>query len=436
MSDAKAARVAALHALPPHARRAAQVRGIISRGAARVGRLCAGCGAAAALGLCFCGELGALSAKMEKCPHALLTLLHARELVRSNSTHRLLAALWPRGDAAVVVHGDAAGGGAAAAAWARVLRESAVDGRAPLVLFPASGALGVAAVRARFPAARGARLVLCEGTWCEARTLAKDLAALGATLCKLQPLPHPALFQACRRQPAPGKVSTAEAVALFCEEWLRAGQAPGAAAPFPLPPPPLPPPLGPPAAPFSQALHLHAARLPTVRSSHAQVTLLAVATLVDRAAAQTGLLGGPHSRGAGYRTWVLGPSCGPFLGAVPAWIVERVCEYAYGPGAAMPSGYLERARPRKGGGGGEGGEEEEEEEKGEEEEEEEATEEGRGVGGTNYYEGPGTVQIHPPLNRKSSKGGYPVASQFSRAPLSQCNKALRFFFAGYWLRGR
>ena len=185
--------------------------------------------------------------------------------------------------------------------------------------------------------------------------MARELALLGAAFVQLT-LPEAgvvSVFQAVRRQPAEGKVCTAEALAFLLEEmhaWRQRGQALVPPPPPPLPPPlPLPPDAAElPASPFAGP-HLHFAALPALASARAKALVLAAACLVDRHVKQTSMLGGRHSRGAGFRTWRLGAGAGPLLGGLPAHLVERICAFAYGEGRVAASGYFARTQARTGG---------------------------------------------------------------------------------------
>ena len=355
-----------LAALPPHARRAAQVSLLLQRDASRSARHCRGCGALPAL--CCCAEWRAQAAALAACPHAVSVFLHPRELHRSNSTHHCILALLGSGRAAAVVVAGAGGaaeaqgggsdcggdgdGGApfvsAARAYADVQAACAASGRSPVVLFPSAAALTVAQWRAASDAPRGGahHVILLDSTWSESQCMARELAALGADFVRLS-LPEAgvvSLFQACRKQPAEGKVCTAEALAYFFNELAGGGDV-AAGAPCG----------GSSGSPFAGP-HLHFALLPSLRSAQCRALLYALAVSVDRQSKQTGLIKGcaRSSRGAGFRTWRLGAGAGPWLGALPAWLLERVCELAYGRGGVCSSGYFPRSAGSSGGGGGGG----------------------------------------------------------------------------------
>jgi DTW domain-containing protein YfiP len=341
---------ASLLALPPQDRRNAQVSLLLEREKLRSSNHCA-CGTlrSQAPALCLCRRLSALASTFSSLPHAVSVFLHPRELHRNNSTHHLIVSLLRGHGEAVVVAGgstSAEGGEAAApsgfqsatAAFGRIQASCEAAGRTPLVLFPCAAALTVEEWRKSAPSA-SAHVVLLDSTWSEAQCVARELASRGATFVKLG-LPEggvASLFQACRRQPAEGKVCTAEALAYFFEE-LGGGCLQGL-------------PGGSSGSTFAGP-HLHTALLPSLTSHHAKALLTAVAMSVDRQVKQTGMLGSSkHSRGAGFRTWELGEGAGPLLGALPAHVLERVAELAYGRSSVCPSGYYQRGRFAKEGGG-------------------------------------------------------------------------------------
>jgi DTW domain-containing protein YfiP len=389
----------ALRTLPPQERRAAQVSLLLSRDQHKSSGHCV-CGTLPAY--CFCSELANLSPLFSTLHHHVSVFLHPRELHRNNSTHHLIQLLL-QGRCSTVVVAGCSGGEAApsaaspspafsscSAAYAAVLASCAATGATPVVLFPSASAASIPAWQAAaLPTpASPAHIILLDSTWSESLAMSRELAALGASFVSLAlpPAGLVSLFQACRRQPMEGKVCTAEALAYMLHE-LRGGGVP----PTTLPPqqqqqqqPPSP----------LAVTRLHTALLPALRSAHSQALLHALAVSVDRQTKQMGMLGGAASRGPGFRTWQLGvEGAGPFLGAVPAHVLERVCEYAYGPGAVCPSGFFRRfagqqSRQKAGGSSGSGG-------------------------------GAAEAALEP--------------WQARLAPLAQCSKALAAFAQGQWL---
>ena len=296
--------------LPPSGRREVQLVKILSRALDKTSkRLNCVCGPLPAY--CFCDVLNLERKKLVAMPHSLRVFLHPRELSRSNSTHRFLLSLFgSRGGFDVLGSsgGDAGGGfttSTTAEAWNRVGESCKVSGQRPCVLFPGAHSVPLQDWYARVPTEErtaGLHIVVLDSTWSESNSMARELASLGAPFVSLTETASPAsLFSACRKQAAPSKVCTAEAVAAMIGELGGAG------------------------------------------AYHSRVILYCCKALVDRVTRQTGLVG-PLARGPGYRTWSLGESgAGAFLGRLPTWILELVGEYAYGPGVGViPGGYFWR----------------------------------------------------------------------------------------------
>lgn len=138
--------------------------------------------------------------------HAAFVVLHAKEL-RRLSTHRVLVGVAGAGTAVV----DSKADGAMADVWAHVLSLCALDGRTPCVLYPSPDAVTAGELRARLspPARRaGLRVVLLDGTWSEARTLARSLPADVQFVTLDRRPPADSLFAPCRVQPQPTRVCT------------------------------------------------------------------------------------------------------------------------------------------------------------------------------------------------------------------------------------
>lgn len=329
---------------------------------------------------CMCKHLARERAKLFALRHAVQVFIHPRELSRSNSTHRLLLALFDDQTCGLEVvggvHGgsvegvvkekeegedkegeDKEGGGSTPPppgvtftstkeAWGRVLASCQRTGRTPAVLFPSPHSQPIPTWLASLTPqqrSKGAHVVALEATWSETSSMARELHALGAPFVSLSSLGGPSLFQPCRKQVAATKVCTAEAVALFLGECGH---------------------------PY-----------------HSKVLLDCLRTLVDRITRQTGLIC-PTARGSGHRTWELGEGGGEHLGRIPAWCVERIAEYAYGVGSVCPSFYRER---RAGG---------------------------------------GSVACSWEVGREGS--ALPPPSQYTQTPLAHASKSLYFFAAGHW----
>ena len=214
---------------PPSDVRAAQVARTLARTDARTGGRCGGCGLQVLppRSHCVCALVRPL-----RCRHAVTTVIHPCELARASSTHRLLARGLQACDTRVW---NTPAWPDVAAVWADVRAQCAVSGRAPAVLYPAPHAVPVAAFYAALPPrqrAAGLHLIVIDGTWSNARCIAKQLPALleppggGAAptdgcapvaVCVGPRQPH-TLFHPLRAQPSPGRVSTLEAVALVLDE--------------------------------------------------------------------------------------------------------------------------------------------------------------------------------------------------------------------------
>jgi len=221
--------------------------------------------------------------------------------------------------------------------------------------FPDASAVTAGELRGALPPAaraRGLRLVLLDGTWAEARTLARALPrdVRFVTLTERGGA-RASLFSPCRVQPHASRVCTAEAYAAALDDW-RAAAAGGSGGGHPEG-----------GGTTRRSSPLPEGHHPAVpRDALADAVRLCTRAHVDAYVRQAGLLGGPHSRGVGYRTWSLGvESGGAFFGALPATVVIAVAAFAYGEGAFAPaSGYVARWRAhgsssgRGGDGNGEG----------------------------------------------------------------------------------
>lgn len=273
--------------------RDAQLARVVERSVASTANKCVACGLLHRY--CACSSSAWRSSRMQlsRCPIALATILHSRELGRGTSTHRLLGHIFPDADTYVVKwRGDGF--------WAHIQTLCAADGRTPFVLFPSATAMSAREACVGLPRNR-IRVVVLDGHWKEAAKLASIIPPGVAfiTLSGTTDSNAVSLFQACRTQPAEGKLCTAEAVGCALDEIIGS-------------------------------------------SGYGSAIRSALRTFVDCHVRQLHLIGlGPHTRGVGYRTWTLGPSAGA-LGAVPAYLVELIANFAGH--AVAPSGYRPRDR--------------------------------------------------------------------------------------------
>lgn len=187
---------------------------------------------------CICGAGGVLKPLPSR--HSVTTIIHPCELARVSSTHILLklglaksatcvwnTEQWP--DVASV--------------WQHVRQECEATGQAPAFLYPSPHAVHVADYYRSLPPAQrraGLSLVVLDGTWSNAKCIAKELPGLleahrtmsasggsGGSTSRFVPAPVAVyvtprqpftLFHPLRRQPSPGRVSTVEAVALVFDD--------------------------------------------------------------------------------------------------------------------------------------------------------------------------------------------------------------------------
>ncbi|RYG54837.1 DTW domain-containing protein [archaeon] len=168
------------------------------------------------LQLCICGAFQQL-----RPPHAVTALIHFSELARSSSTHTVLAKSIPGTDVAVWNSPEHP---TATAVWDAVTAKCAVSGRTPVILYPSSDAVPVEDfVRSMRPEARaaGLHIVVLDGTWNTVRAIFSDLPT-SAPRIVVRPTTVFTLFSPLRTQPAPGRVSTVEAVACVFDEYAAA----------------------------------------------------------------------------------------------------------------------------------------------------------------------------------------------------------------------
>lgn len=271
--------------------RDAQLARVVARSVASNANKCATCGLLHRFCACSSPAWQISRQQLSSCRIALTTILHSRELGRGTSTHRLLGHIFPDADTYTVKRrGDGY--------WGHIEALCAVDGRTPFVLFPSATAVPVRDACAGLPRDR-IRLIVLDGHWAEASRLA-SIVPPTVQFVALSPTEQgPSLFQACRTQPAEGKLCTAEAVGCALDEI------------------------------YGSSVSGNAIRA-------------ALRTFVDSHVRQLHLIGlGPHKRGAGYRTWTLGPSAGA-LGNLPVYLIERIADFAGD--AVAPSGYRPRDR--------------------------------------------------------------------------------------------
>jgi DTW domain-containing protein YfiP len=302
---------------------------------------------------CICSAIEAATSL-----HHVTTLLHAVEAYRSTSTHKLLLLGLKHSDAKIV---DSIADGSVAAIVAGVRESVAASGRTPVLLYPSERAGTVRSLYTELsPEQRsmGLHALVLDGTWSNVRAIYKSLCEVMPDLrhVVVEPEHECSLFQPLRAQPAPGRISTVEAVACVFDEWYSAraaerGLIGGSASCS--------------AAAASSSLYRHmppvhevVLRCPSYIGRHLRYALC---MLVDRVCRQTGFIG--TGRGSGYRTWLLSSSsssssssplssagsssaaCNSAAGnllQLPAWIIEHIATFAYGRDNCMESGYLLR----------------------------------------------------------------------------------------------
>ena len=246
------AALAPRHALHADAVEAALARTAAWRATQEAAGACAGCGLRASC--CLCGAVQPLG----RWPHAVDCLVHASELRKTSSTHTLLARACGGG----ACGGGACGGGGGACggacggssvavwrsaaardagiAWARVAAAAAAAGRAACVLFPTPGAAPAAAwcAAARARGARGLHILVLDGTWSNVRAMEAEVPAEAPRVVVAPPGTY-TLFGPCRAPPAPGRISSLEAVACLVDAWRVSGRGAPATAPRVLAPAPV-----------------------------------------------------------------------------------------------------------------------------------------------------------------------------------------------------
>jgi DTW domain-containing protein YfiP len=323
---------------------------------------------------CSCGTLPAAANK-----HTVTVLLHPQEVGRLTSTSGVLRLGLRRCHVRVW---NSAATPTVAAAWEEIQAQCAASGQTPAFLFPAPHAVPVGQLWSALPPAkRAAGLHVCvlDGTWSNARAMARYLPP-DAHCVVIAPPAVFTLFSPLRTQPAPGKVSTLEAVAVMFDELQEAAAAcpgaphvgsgptavPGAAtaaaggaggsasAPADAsgaasaPAATSPPATAPAAAAVNVKDFLVASARAAVTIAPAYRSVSGVATLlrrrlmmlVDALCRQTNKLG-MDVLGPGYRTWYLGRNAGA-LARVPAHVVTLIARFAYGLDRVLEDGYRVR----------------------------------------------------------------------------------------------
>ena len=161
---------------------------------------------------CMCSSLTLLRTR-----HTPTVVIHAAEMGRSSSTHKLLTGSLP--DSTVAVWGTEEWP-SLSHVWDRVSAHCKSSGRVPAILFPADGALSPGELMlAATPQQRaaGLHLIVVDGTWSQARSIVRRPPA-HATFCSVSPRQAHTLFGPARTQPGPGMLSTLEAVAVALDE--------------------------------------------------------------------------------------------------------------------------------------------------------------------------------------------------------------------------
>jgi DTW domain-containing protein YfiP len=326
------------------------------------------------------------------------TIVDASEAHRSSSTHRVIAVTCPPSVARTYIFESPEDGGmpeilASILARSKEQRAGvpgAGDGRRTTAfLYPGPGAVPLRTWLDGLPpeeALAGVHLIAIDGSWSEARRISRVIqwdggkdgggdgessvssptaasaAAPSFAFVLVEPSYTHALFQPLRRQPQPGRISTAEAVALVFDDYRRWSYKTKGI--------PAPPTWAPEGAhlPFTpNPPHVHDVVLPFLKvTATGHALRYNVCVLVDALTTQSGMTP-PGS----YRAWRCqmgrrrdggrgpddddnnggdgdanedvdsrGSGAGPYFSRLPAWIIERVLVFAYGADAACePSGY-------------------------------------------------------------------------------------------------
>jgi DTW domain-containing protein YfiP len=222
-SEASSASAVARNSAPRHgleidARRSAQVKQLLSYVATKLDKekllsqgKCLRC-AFFDPSTCVCDELQPLP-----CKHKVTVMLHPAELGSQSSTHNIMKLTLQNAEVCVWNSPDFPTG---TSIWDHVTRDSVETGRAPVILFPSADAMTVPELLHSMTAserAAGIHVVVLEGTWANAKSMIKDIPP-GARRVVIQPTRVNTLFSPLRTQPAPGKVSTIEAVACLFDE--------------------------------------------------------------------------------------------------------------------------------------------------------------------------------------------------------------------------
>lgn len=197
---------------------------------------------------------------------------------------------------------------------------------------------------------RGLHIVGIDGTWKNALHISRALP-ISAHLVTIENPYIITLFQPLRRQPSPGRVSTAEAIACVFDDWERYYSTAFSSSSSSLSLSSLSTSLS--SVSVSSSFsnvdtnnnvfknpHIYNELLPRCPSYISRLIRYNLCILVDGITRQTGHIGTYY--GVGYRTWTLGKKNNEKFGLfhkLPTWILEQITNYAYGPKSVNPSGY-------------------------------------------------------------------------------------------------
>ena len=153
--------------------------------------------------------------------HGVTIVVHAIEVARSSSTHPLIARGLAQSEAIVWRSADAPDMDAVVK---RIEASVATSCRTPCFLYPAAHAVRVKDLYATLSPSQqraGLHIIAFDGTWGNVRPMVRAMPP-GCLCVVVEPGAPRSVFSAARTQPAPGHISTAEAVACVLDEWRAA----------------------------------------------------------------------------------------------------------------------------------------------------------------------------------------------------------------------
>jgi DTW domain-containing protein YfiP len=152
------------------------------------------------------------------CPHAVTSLIHVSELRKTTSTHVLFKRGLENADVCIWRSNNFL---TSTDVWNHVVNECKISKRTPVLLFPSKNAIpAIDFVNALSPQQRkhGLHVIVPDGTWHNVSAMVTEFPSY-VTKLVVSPPPSYTIFGPCRGPPAPGRISTLEAVACLFDEF-------------------------------------------------------------------------------------------------------------------------------------------------------------------------------------------------------------------------